>query len=171
MIETYIRAIPDFPKKGIIFRDVTTLFQDHAAFKKMLDQMASPFEGKGINKVVGLEARGFIVGGAIADRLDAGFVAARKKGKLPHECISTTYDLEYGSEELQLHKDSILEGERILIVDDLLATGGTAAAGIELVERLGGLVTDCAFVINLPSLGGADKLKSMGKRIHFICEF
>lgn len=171
MIESYIRGVPDFPSKGVMYRDITTLFQDASAYGEMLDLICAPFQNREIEKVVGLEARGFIVGAAVASRLGAGFVAARKGGKLPRERISQRYELEYGSAELELHCDSIPPGANVLLVDDLLATGGTASAGIALIEQLGGVVEACAFVVNLPDLGGATRLASEGYTVHWLCEF
>lgn len=170
-IPDYIRTIPDFPHKGIMFRDVTTLFADPRGFRMAVDQMLHPYAGIRIDAVVGLEARGFILGGAIAHQLSVGFVPIRKKGKLPGRTISQTYMLEYGQAEVELHDDAIVAGERILLVDDLLATGGTAEAGIKLVERLGGEIISTAFVIDLPDLGGRAKLEAMGFEVNTLCAF
>ena len=149
-VKDYIRTIPDFPHRGILFRDVTTLFADPRGLRLAIDQMLEPYVGQKIDTVVGLEARGFILGGAIAHQLSAGFVPIRKKGKLPGTTIRQAYTLEYGEAIVELHDDAIAAGEKVLVVDDLLATGGTAAAGIKLVERLGGEIVGCAFVIDLP---------------------
>ena len=170
-VQDYIRTIVDFPHEGILFRDVTTLFSDPCGFRMTVDQMLHPYAGEQIDKVVGLEARGFILGGVIAHQLGAGFVPIRKKGKLPGATISQEYILEYGAAALEVHDDGIHAGERILLVDDLLATGGTAEAGIKLVERLGGEIMGCAFIVNLPDLGGREKLKSMGMDVHALCDF
>ena len=170
-VQDYIRTIVDFPHEGILFRDVTTLFSDPRGFRMAVDQMLHPYAGEQIDKVVGLEARGFILGGAIAHQLGTGFVPIRKKGKLPGATISQEYKLEYGAAVVEVHDDAIQAGERILLVDDLLATGGTAEAGIKLVERLGGEIMGCAFIVNLPDLGGSEKLKSMGMDVHALCDF
>ncbi len=159
LLEKSIRSIPDFPKKGILFRDVTTLIQNKEAFKKSVDLLAKKFKGKGIDKVVGVEARGFIFGAAVAHKIQAGFVPVRKKGKLPFKTISTTYQLEYGTDTLEIHQDAIKTGEKILVIDDLLATGGTVKAVIELVNRLGGKISGVGFIIELVDLKGRDKFK------------
>ena len=170
-VTDYIRTIVDFPHEGIMFRDVTTLFADPRGFRMAIDQMLHPYAGQRIDKVVGLEARGFILGGAIAHQLGTGFVPIRKKGKLPGRTISQDYKLEYGEAIVELHDDAIQAGERILLVDDLLATGGTAEAGIKLVERLGGEIVGCSFIVDLPALGGRDKLIAMGMDVQVLCEF
>lgn len=170
-VKDYIRTIPDFPHEGIMFRDVTTLFADPRGFRMAIDQMLHPYAGMRIDKVVGLEARGFILGGAIAHQLSVGFVPIRKKGKLPGVTIEQSYSLEYGEATMELHDDAIQPGEVILIVDDLLATGGTAEAGIRLIERLGGKILSCVFVIDLPELGGRQKLETLGMDVHVLCEF
>lgn len=170
-IKDYIRTIVDFPHEGIMFRDVTTLFADPRGFRMAIDQLLHPYAGLQIDKVVGLEARGFILGGAVAHQLSVGFVPIRKKGKLPGAVISEEYQLEYGEAVVEVHDDAITAGEKILVVDDLLATGGTAEAGIKLVERLGGEIVGCAFVIDLPDLGGRKKLEAMGMDVHALCDF
>lgn len=170
-VKDYIRTIVDFPHEGIMFRDVTTLFSDPRGFRMAVDQMLHPYAGQRIDKVVGLEARGFIVGGAIAHQLGTGFVPIRKKGKLPGATISQAYTLEYGEAIVEIHDYAITAGERILLVDDLLATGGTAEAGIKLVERLGGEIISCSFIIDLPALGGRKKLEAMGMDVQILCEF
>ena len=154
-----------------MFRDVTTLFADPRGLRMAVDQLLTPYAGLAIDKVVGLEARGFILGGAVAHQLSVGFVPVRKKGKLPGTVISEAYTLEYGEAVVELHDDAISAGERVLIVDDLLATGGTAEAGIKLVERLGGVVVGCAFVIDLPDLGGRQKLEALGQQVHALCAY
>lgn len=159
LLEKSIRNIPDFPKPGILFRDITTLMQNKVAFKKAVELLSKKYKGQGIDKVVGVEARGFIFGAAVANKIGAGFVPVRKHGKLPHKTISTTYDLEYGTDTLEIHKDAIISGEKILIIDDLLATGGTVKAVIELVKQLGGKILSLGFVIELLDLHGKDKLK------------
>ncbi|MYM54838.1 adenine phosphoribosyltransferase [Thalassovita mangrovi] len=170
-VKDYIRTIVDFPHEGIMFRDVTTLFADPRGFRMAVDQMLHPYAGRRIDKVVGLEARGFILGGAVAHQLGTGFVPIRKKGKLPHTTISQEYQLEYGEAIVEIHDDAIEAGETILLVDDLLATGGTAEAGIKLVERLGGQIVGCAFVVDLPELGGRKRLEGMGMDVHALCAF
>ncbi|MGR3492303.1 MAG: adenine phosphoribosyltransferase [Shimia sp.] len=170
-VKDYIRTIADFPHEGIMFRDVTTLFADPRGFRMAIDQLLHPYAGMDIDKVVGLEARGFILGGAIAHQLSVGFVPIRKKGKLPGATISQAYTLEYGEAVMEVHDDAISAGERILVVDDLLATGGTAEAGIKLVERMGGEIVGCAFVIDLPEIGGRAKLEGMGMDVHALCAF
>ena len=170
-VKDYIRTIVDFPHEGIMFRDVTTLFADPRGFRMAIDQMLHPYAGMQIDKVVGLEARGFILGGAIAHQLTLGFVPIRKKGKLPGATISEAYTLEYGEAVVEIHDDAITPGEKILVVDDLLATGGTAEAGIKLIERLGGEIVGCSFIIDLPELGGRDKIEAMGMDVKVLCEF
>ncbi|MEP3843934.1 MAG: adenine phosphoribosyltransferase [Paracoccaceae bacterium] len=170
-VKDYIRTIVDFPHEGIMFRDVTTLFADPRGFRIAVDQMLHPYAGLAIDKVVGLEARGFILGGAIAHQLSVGFVPIRKKGKLPGATISQAYTLEYGEAVVEVHDDAIQAGEKILVVDDLLATGGTAEAGIKLIERLGGEIISCAFIIDLPDLGGRKKLEDLGMDVHALCAF
>ncbi|MBC9248007.1 adenine phosphoribosyltransferase [Paracoccus sp. 11-3] len=170
-VKDYIRSIVDFPHEGIIFRDVTTLFADARGFRMAVDQLLTPYTGMNIDKVVGLEARGFILGGAVAHQLSTGFVPIRKKGKLPGAVISEAYTLEYGEAVVEIHDDALKPGERVLIVDDLLATGGTAAAGITLCERLGAKVVGCAFVIDLPALGGRELLESLGHEVHALTSF
>lgn len=170
-VKDYIRTIIDFPHEGIMFRDVTTLFADPRGFRMTIDQLLHPYAGMQIDKVVGLEARGFIIGGAIAHQLTVGFVPVRKKGKLPGRTIAQSYKLEYGEAIMELHDDALLAGEKVLLVDDLLATGGTAAAGINLIERLGAEIIGCAFVIDLPELGGRKVLEDLGHEVHALCEF
>ena len=170
-VKDYIRTIVDFPHEGIMFRDVTTLFADPRGFRMCIDQMLHPYAGQPIDKVVGLEARGFILGGAIAHQLGTGFVPVRKKGKLPGTTISQDYKLEYGEAIVEIHDDAIEAGERILVVDDLLATGGTAEAGIKLIDRLGGDIIGCSFIVDLPELGGRKKLQSMNMDVQVLCEF
>jgi adenine phosphoribosyltransferase len=170
-VRDYIRTIADFPHEGILFRDVTTLFADARGFRMAIDQLLHPWAGTRIDKVVGLEARGFILGGAIAHQLSVGFVPIRKKGKLPGQTISQSYKLEYGEAIMEIHEDALQPGERVLIVDDLLATGGTCEAGIKLVERLGAQVVGCTFVVDLPELGGRTLLQRLGMDVHVLCEF
>ena len=170
-IKDYIRTIPDFPEPGIMFRDVTTLFQDARGFRMAIDQLLHPYAGVRFDKVAGLEARGFILGGAVAHQLSVGFVPIRKKGKLPGATLSQDYALEYGTATMEVHDDALKPGERVLIVDDLLATGGTAEAGVKLVERLGAEVISLAFIIDLPELGGRKRLEALGLEVHTLVEF
>ncbi|MCC5975017.1 MAG: adenine phosphoribosyltransferase [Rubellimicrobium sp.] len=170
-IKDLIRTIPDFPHEGILFRDVTTLFGDARGFRMAVDQLLHPFAGQKIDKVAGLEARGFILGGAVAHQLGVGFVPIRKQGKLPGQTISQSYALEYGTAVMELHDDALMPGESVLIVDDLLATGGTAEAGIRLIESLGARVAGCAFVVDLPDLGGRRHLEGLGMTVHALCSF
>jgi len=166
-----IRTIPDYPKPGIMFRDITTLLADARGFRRAIAELVQPLAGAKIDKVAGIEARGFILGGAIAHQLSVGFVPIRKKGKLPHKTIGETYELEYGVDEVEIHVDAIEPGERILLVDDLIATGGTAAAAIRLIERAGGEIVLCAFVVDLPDLGGASRLREMGMSVTSLVAF
>ena len=170
-LKTLIRTIPDYPKPGIMFRDVTTLIAHGEGFRATINHMAEPFFEKGVNAVVGIEARGFILGGAIADRLGVGFVPVRKKGKLPFEPLSQTYELEYGTDELEIHKDAIEEGEKVIIVDDLIATGGTLEAASKLVCALGGNILGASFIVDLPDLGGSKKVESLGIPCHVLMDF
>ena len=170
-VEDYIRTIPDFPHTGIMFRDVTTLFADPRGLRLAIDQMLHPYAGVDVDKVIGLEARGFILAGAIAHQLGKGFIPIRKQGKLPGRTISQAYTLEYGTAVMEIHEDSIEPGEKVLVVDDLLATGGTAQAGLKLLEKLGAEILGCSFVIDLPDLGGRKLLESMDIRVHTLCTF
>jgi adenine phosphoribosyltransferase len=157
-LKSRIRHVPDFPKAGILFYDITTLLRDPLGFKMVIDQLSMPFQGESIDLVVGIESRGFILGGAVADRIGAGFTPVRKPGKLPAACVRETYDLEYGTDALEMHGDAVVKGQRVLIVDDVIATGGTAKATAALVRRLGGEVTSLAFLIELVGLNGRAKL-------------
>ena len=168
-LKTRIRHVPDFPKAGILFYDVTTLLRDPAGFKLAIDAMAEPYHGKGVSLVVGIESRGFILGAAVADRLGAGFVPVRKVGKLPHTTIRVSYDLEYGTDSLEIHSDAIEQGQHVLIVDDLLATGGTASATVQLVKELGGVVAGIALLIELVGLNGRAKLE--GEQLHVVLQY
>ena len=170
-VQDYIRTIPDFPHEGIMFRDVTTLFSAPRGFRIAIDQLLHPYAGQPIDKVVGLEARGFILGGAVAHQLSLGFIPVRKKGKLPGNTIEQDYTLEYGKATMEVHDDALQPGEKVLLVDDLLATGGTAEAGIKLIERMGAEVIGCAFVIDLPDLGGRARLEGLGMDVHALCSF
>ncbi|MCX7341102.1 MAG: adenine phosphoribosyltransferase [Hyphomicrobiales bacterium] len=166
-----IRTIPDYPKKGIQFRDITTLLGDARAFRRAVDELVHPFAGAKIDKVAGIEARGFILGGAIAHQLSAGFVPIRKKGKLPHATIRVAYSLEYGVDEMEIHTDGVLRGERVILVDDLVATGGTAEGAVTLLTNLGAEVVAACFVIDLPDLGGAEKIRKLGVPVRTLVAF
>ncbi|VEB23707.1 Adenine phosphoribosyltransferase [Avibacterium volantium] len=162
LIKSSIKSIPNYPKEGIIFRDITSLVETPAAFKATIDLIVAQYKDKGITKVIGTESRGFIFGAPVALALDIPFVLVRKPGKLPRETIAQSYQLEYGQDTLEIHTDSIQSGDNVLIIDDLLATGGTVEATVKLVERLGGEVKNAAFVINLPELGGKQRLRNLG---------
>jgi adenine phosphoribosyltransferase len=166
-----IRAIPDYPKPGIIFRDITTLLGDARAFRRAVDTLVLPFVGTKIDKVAGIEARGFILGGAAAHQLSAGFVPIRKKGKLPHTTVSIAYSLEYGVDTMEMHEDAVVKGERVILVDDLIATGGTAEAATQLLQRLGAEIVAAVFVVDLPDLGGRKKIEALGVPVHTLVEF
>ncbi|WP_370677990.1 adenine phosphoribosyltransferase [Pleomorphomonas sp. PLEO] len=166
-----IRAIPDYPKPGIIFRDITTLLGNARAFRRTVDELVQPWAGGKIDKVAGIEARGFIIGGAVAHQLSAGFVPIRKKGKLPYDTVSMVYSLEYGVDEIEMHKDAILPGERVLLVDDLIATGGTATAAATLIRQMGGELEAACFIVDLPGLGGADKLRALNVNVRTLIAF
>ena len=168
-LKTRIRHVPDFPKPGILFYDVTTLLRDPEGFRLAIDSMAAPFTNDGIEVVVGIESRGFILGSAVADRIGAGFVPVRKLGKLPAETVRASYALEYGTDSLEMHRDAITPGQHVLIVDDLLATGGTANATRQLVKQLGGRIGGLAFLIELAGLNGRSKLE--GERLHVVLTY
>ena len=166
-----IRTIPDYPKPGIMFRDITTLLGDAKAFRRAVDELVQPFAGQKVDKVAGIEARGFILGGAVAHQLSAGFVPLRKKGKLPHKTVSVAYALEYGEDAIEMHLDACKRGEKVMLVDDLIATGGTAMAALKLLRDAGADVIAAAFVVDLPELGGADKLRGMGIPVSTLVAF
>jgi adenine phosphoribosyltransferase len=166
-----IRTIPDYPKPGILFRDITTLLGDARAFRRAVDELVQPWAGEKIEKVAGIEARGFILGGAVAHQLSAGFVPVRKKGKLPHLTVSIAYSLEYGVDQMEMHRDGVKPGERVILVDDLIATGGTAVGAVQLLRQLGADVVAACFVIDLPDLGGAKKLADMNVPVRALMAF
>jgi len=170
-IKATVRTIPDYPKKGILFRDITTLLADARAFRRAVDELVQPWAGVRVDKVAGLEARGFILGGAVAHQLSTGFVPIRKKGKLPHKRVSMTYALEYGEDVIEMHADALVAGERVVLVDDLIATGGTAEAAVKLLRQLGAEVLAACFVIDLPDLGGAEKLRGLGVPVRTLISF
>jgi adenine phosphoribosyltransferase len=168
-LKSKIRHVPDFPKPGILFYDITTLLRDPEGFRVAIDSVTGPFRDRGISLVIGIESRGFILGAAVADRIGAGFVPVRKLGKLPSVCVRAAYELEYGSDSLEMHRDAIDQGQRVLIVDDLLATGGTARATVDLVKQLGGVVEGVAFLIELVALNGRAKLPA--ENIHAVLQY
>ncbi len=170
-LKAAIRTIPDYPKPGIMFRDITTLLGDARAFRRSVDELVHPYAGGRIDKVAGIEARGFILGGAVAHQLSAGFVPIRKKGKLPHETVSIAYSLEYGVDEMEVHTDAIGQGQRVLLVDDLIATGGTAVAATNLLRRMGANIVAACFIIDLPELGGAEKLRALDVDVRTLMSF
>ncbi len=166
-----IRTIPDYPKPGIMFRDITTLLGNARAFRRAVDQLVHPYAGGKIDQVAGIEARGFILGGAVAHQLSAGFVPIRKKGKLPHQTVRMAYALEYGTDEMEIHVDAIRPGERVILVDDLIATGGTAEGAVKLLRQIGAEVVAACFIIDLPELGGAARLRGMGVPVRALMAF
>ena len=166
-----IRTIPDYPKPGILFRDITTLLGRPRAFRRAVDELVQPYVGEGIAKVAGIEARGFILGGAMAHQLSCGFVPIRKKGKLPHETVRVAYSLEYGVDEMEMHRDAVREGERVILVDDLIATGGTAEAATKLLQDMGARVEAACFVIDLPDLGGRRRVEALGVPVRTLIAF
>lgn len=170
-IASRIRTIPNYPKLGIMFRDVTTLLKDPVGLRITVNELVNRYSGLKIDKVAGIEARGFILGAPLAYMLGVGFVPIRKKGKLPAETVSQEYALEYGTDVIEIHKDAISEGDRVLLVDDLIATGGTAEAAITLIKRLAGNIVECGFVVDLPELGGRKRLENLGQKVFTLCEF
>ena len=170
-IKSTVRTIPDYPKAGILFRDITTLLANPRAFRRAVDELVHPWAGNKIDKVAGIEARGFILGGAVAHQLSAGFVPIRKKGKLPHTTVRIAYSLEYGLDEMEMHVDAIQPGERVILVDDLIATGGTAEGAVKLLRQIGANVLAACFIIDLPDLGGADKLRAMDVPVRTLMAF
>ena len=171
LIKASIKSIPDYPKAGILFRDVTSLMEDPAAYKATIELLAETYKDMGFTKIVGTEARGFLFGAPLALELGVGFIPVRKPGKLPRETVAQSYELEYGTDTLEIHTDAIVEGDKVLMVDDLLATGGTIEATTKLIRQLGGVVENAAFVINLPEIGGDKRLEDLGLEVFSICEF
>lgn len=170
-LKALIRTIPDYPKPGIMFRDITTLLGDPTGFAQAIDTFVERYAGMGIQRVAGIEARGFIIGGALAHRLATGFVPIRKRGKLPWKTVGHDYDLEYGSDRVEMHRDAVTPGDRVLLVDDLIATGGTALASIRLIELMGGTLVEACFIIDLPDLGGRVRLEREGYAVHSLVAF
>jgi adenine phosphoribosyltransferase len=166
-----VRTIPDYPKPGIMFRDITTLLGNARAFRRAVDELVQPWAGMKIDKVAGIEARGFILGGAVAHQVSAGFVPIRKKGKLPHKRVSIAYSLEYGLDEMEMHEDAVEKGDRVILVDDLIATGGTAEGAVKLLRQLGAQVLAACFIIDLPDLGGAAKLRKLDVPVRTLITF
>lgn len=170
-IKSKIRTVPHYPKQGIQFRDITTLLKDPAGFRATIDELAQRYAEVKIDKIAGIEARGFIFGAALAYALNKGFVPIRKKGKLPAETIGHDYALEYGTDRIEIHTDAITKGEKVLLVDDLIATGGTAEAACVLIEKMGGKIVECCFIIDLPDIGGRARLEKHGHKVFALCEF
>lgn len=170
-IKEFIRTIPDYPKPGIQFRDITTLLGNARAFRRAVDDLVNPWAGSKIDKVAGIEARGFILGGAVAHQVSAGFVPIRKKGKLPYETVRIAYSLEYGIDEMEMHSDAVSKGERVILVDDLIATGGTAEGAVKLLRNMGAEVLAACFIVDLPELGGAAKLRALGVPVRTLVSF
>ncbi|UVC07079.1 adenine phosphoribosyltransferase [Rhizobium sp. TH2] len=166
-----IRTIPDYPKPGILFRDITTLLGNPQAFRRAIDELVHPYAGLNIHKIAGIEARGFILGGAMAHQLSAGFIPIRKKGKLPHDTVRIAYSLEYGIDEMEMHRDAVKPGEKVILVDDLIATGGTAEGAVKLLTQMGADIVAACFVIDLPELGGRKKLEALGVTVRTLIEF
>ncbi len=170
-LRSAIRTIPDYPKPGIMFRDITTLLGNARAFRRAVDELVQPWAGMKIDKVAGIEARGFILGGAVAHQVSAGFVPIRKKAKLPHTTVRIAYSLEYGLDEMEMHEDAVSRGERVVLVDDLIATGGTAEGAVKLLRQMGAEVLAACFIIDLPELGGADKLRKLDVPVRTLISF
>ena len=170
-LKAAIRTIPDYPKPGIMFRDITTLLGSARAFRRAVDELVQPWAGSKIDKIAGIEARGFIIGGAIAHQLSAGFIPIRKKGKLPHKSVRVAYSLEYGLDEMEMHEDAVAKGDRVILVDDLIATGGTAEGAVKLLRQMGAEILAACFMVDLPELGGADKLRKLGVPVRTLVTF
>ena len=170
-IKSLIRTVPHYPKQGVMFRDITTLLKDAVGFRLTINELVKRYAGMKIDRVAGIEARGFIVGAALAYELEVGFVPIRKKGKLPSETIGHDYELEYGTDRIEMHVDAVSPGEQILLIDDLIATGGTAEAACSLIQSVGGNIVECCFVIDLPDLGGRARLERNGLQVFSLCEF
>jgi adenine phosphoribosyltransferase len=170
-IKSHIRTIPHYPKQGVMYRDITTLLKDSVSFRATINELVNRYTGAKIDVVAAVEARGFIIGAALAFQLGVGFVPIRKKGKLPAETVGQDYELEYGTDRIEMHVDAVSKGDYVLLVDDLIATGGTAEAACKLVENMGGTITECCFVVDLPDLGGRKRLEENGQKVFSLCEF
>jgi len=170
-IKSRIRTVPHYPKQGIMFRDITTLLKDPVGFRVTINELVNRYTGVKIDRVAGIEARGFIIGSALAYQLGVGFVPVRKKGKLPAETVGHDYELEYGTDRIEIHVDAVSAGEKVLLIDDLIATGGTAEAACKLIENMGGEIVECSFVVDLPDLGGRARLEQHGHKVFALCEF
>ncbi|MBI5921878.1 MAG: adenine phosphoribosyltransferase [Betaproteobacteria bacterium] len=170
-IKSRIRTVPHYPKHGVMFRDITTLLKDPVGLRVTINELVNRYTDSRIAKIAGIEARGFIIGAALAFQLGVGFVPIRKKGKLPAKTVGHNYELEYGTDRIEMHVDAVSPGENILLVDDLIATGGTAEAACKLIESMGGKIAECCFVIDLPDLGGRKRLEKIGQKVFALCEF
>ena len=170
-LKAAVRTIPDYPKPGILFRDITTLLGDARSFRRAVDELVQPWAGMKIDKVAGIEARGFILGGAVAHEMGRGFIPIRKKGKLPHKRVSIAYSLEYGLDEMEMHEDAVVAGDRVIVIDDLIATGGTAEGAVKLLRQMGAEVLAACFIIDLPELGGAAKLRALDVPVRTLLTF
>lgn len=170
-IKSRIRTVPHYPKHGVMFRDITTLLKDPVGLRITIHELANRYTGKKIDKIVGIESRGFILGAPLAYLLGVGFVPIRKKGKLPAETIGHDYELEYGTDRIEIHTDGISKGDKVLLVDDLIATGGTAEAAVKLIQKMGGEIIECCFAIDLPDIGGRARLEKLGQKVFALCEF
>lgn len=170
-IKSRIRTVPHYPKPGVMFRDITTLLKDPVGFRLTVNEFVTRYEGAQIDKIAAIESRGFMIGAPLAYQLGVGFVPIRKQGKLPAETLGHDYELEYGSDRIEIHVDAIAKGDRVLLVDDLLATGGTAEAAVKLIRSMGGTIVECCFVIDLPELGGHARLDALGQSVFTLCEF
>ena len=170
-IKSRIRTVPHYPKPGIQFRDITTLLKDPIGFRIMVDELVRRYKDEKIDKIAGIESRGFILGAPLAYAMGKGFIPIRKKGKLPAETIGHDYELEYGTDRIEIHTDAFEKGEKILLVDDLIATGGTAEAACKLIDKMGGKIVECCFIIDLPDIGGRARLERMGQKVFALCEF
>ena len=170
-IKSRIRTVPHYPRQGVMFRDITTLLKDPIGFRVTISELVSRYAGSKVDKVAAIESRGFIIGAPLAFELGVGFVPIRKRGKLPAPTVGHDYELEYGTDRIEIHVDAIEKGDRVLLVDDLIATGGTAEAAVKLIESMGGTIIECCFVIDLPELGGTGRLLAHGKKVFALCEF
>ncbi len=170
-IKSRIRTVPHYPKQGVMFRDITTLLKDPVGFRVTINELVNRYAGQKIDKVAAIESRGFMIGAVVAFQLGVGFIPIRKKGKLPAQTVGHDYELEYGTDRIEIHVDAIGPGDRVLLVDDLIATGGTAEAAVKLIESMGGKIVECCFVIDLPDLGGHQRLTACGQKVFALCEF